>query len=52
MKDVDCFTIVDYIKGSVEILMNMKMDDGVKDEEDEEEEDIDDHQFEEDIIIA
>ena len=51
MKDVDCFTIVDYIKGSVEILMNMKMDDGVKEEE-EEEEDIDDHQFGEDIIIA
>ncbi len=26
MRDVDCFTIIDYIKSSVEILMNMKMD--------------------------
>ena len=27
MKDVDGFTLIDYIKSSIEILMNMKMDD-------------------------
>ncbi len=26
MKDVDAFTILDYIKTSIEILMNMKME--------------------------
>jgi len=26
LKDVDAFTILDYIKTSIEILMNMKMD--------------------------
>lgn len=26
IKDVDSFTILDYIKTSIEILMNMKMD--------------------------
>lgn len=27
LKDVDPFTVVEYIKASVEILMNMKSDD-------------------------
>ena len=26
MRDVDAFTILDYIKTSIEILMNMKME--------------------------
>ena len=52
MRDVDCFTIVDYIKGSVEILMNMKMGDGGKEEEDEEEEIIDQSFIEKDIVLA
>jgi hypothetical protein len=26
LKEVDAFTILDYIKTSIEILMNMKMD--------------------------
>lgn len=28
MMIVDGFTLIDYIKSSIEILMNMKMDDG------------------------
>ena len=27
LKDLDAFTIIDYIKTSIEILMNMKVDD-------------------------
>lgn len=34
LKEVDHFTILDYIKTSIEILMNMKMEEseGIKDE--------------------
>lgn len=28
LRDVDHFTILDYIKTSIEILMNMKMEEG------------------------
>lgn len=33
LKDVDAFTILDYIKTSIEILMNMKMDENDPDKE-------------------
>jgi hypothetical protein len=28
MKEVDGFTLIDYIKSSIEILMNMKIEEG------------------------
>lgn len=28
MQEVDGFTLVDYVKSSIEILMNMKIDEG------------------------
>ena len=28
MREVDGFTLVDYVKSSIEILMNMKIDEG------------------------
>ena len=33
LRDVDHFTILDYIKTSIEILMNMKMEESVLDKE-------------------
>ena len=38
MRDTDGFTLIDYIKSSIEILMNMKIEDGGGHKGDKEEE--------------
>jgi hypothetical protein len=43
MREVDGFTLVDYIKSSIEILMNMKIEEGAANDGP-----VDDHRFDPD----